>query len=232
MNVVYTALFGDGSRDTVRAPTRVDSDARYLVFSDLPQSHFPAPYVRMPSAAPPAWEPRKQARWHKVNSCALLKTLYGTEGRVDPIQSIWHDASFQLTDVPANILRLRGEAQLAVPRHRNRNCTYTEALECARLKLAQPVTLMCQTDRYKKWGLPPNAGMWETGMLLRDSSSWRTAMFESLWWHEIANFTLRDQVSFPYAMLSSRLVIQDLPVITKLPFAIYRSHNGRGKKRT
>lgn len=232
MNVVYTALFGDASRDTVRVPTRVDPDARYLVFSDLPQSHFPAPYVVMAPLTPPEWEPRKQARWHKVNSCSLLKTLYGKEVRVEPIHSIWHDASFQLTDFPGNILKFLGEAQLAVPRHRDRVCTYAEALECARLKLADPVTLMCQTDRYKKWGLPPDAGMWETGMLLRNSSSWRTTAFESLWWHEINNFTLRDQVSFPYAMLSSHLVIDTLPVITKLPFAIYRSHNGKGKKRT
>lgn len=233
MNVVYTALFGDVSRDTVLAPSKIDPDARYLVFSDQPQSHFPAPYVAMPSQAPNAsWEPRKKARWHKINSCWLFKSLFSKEIRVEPVLSVWHDASFQLTDFPGNIQTLRGEAQLAASIHRDRRCCFEEANECAKLKLADPATLLLQTERYLKWGYPKDNGLWETGVLIRDSSLWRTVAFEDIWWHEINHFTLRDQVSFPYAICSSSLVVTTLPVITKLPFALYRSHNGKGKKRT
>lgn len=233
MNVVYTALFGDASRDTVLPPTYVDPDARYLVFSDLSQKHFPDPYVVMRSMAPlDAWSSRKKARWHKINSCLLFKSLYGEIGRVEPIQTIWHDASFQLVDLPENIHQIRGEAHIAVARHRMRNCLYAEARECAKLNLDEPLTLYAQTERYQNKDFPPQAGLYETGLLLRNSTQWRTAELEGLWWHEVDKFSLRDQVSFPYVLNSSSAVALVLPTIDRLSFATYRSHNGKGKKRT
>lgn len=224
MIVIYTALFGAESIDTVRSPTAVDPNARYLAFTDLPQSHIPAPYVAMESRAPQSsWSPRLKARWHKLNPSMLLADL-------KPTVTIWHDASFQLRVVPQLITKHLSMAQyVALCPHRDRTSYIAEAAECARLKLADPKALLDQVAKYSSWHVPTNA-LWETGLLIRRSGYLH---LESLWWHEVYEHTIRDQISFPLVAQTQPQSVHTLPwKVNELPFATYRSHNRKGQPRT
>lgn len=229
MIVVYTALFGAESLDTVMPPTSVDRSALYLAFTDLPQSRIPAPYVAMESRAPQSsWHPRLKARWHKLNPSMLLNEIRLHEEK--PSQAIWHDASFQLTDTPDNIMKhLPKDKWIALCPHRDRKSYAAEAAECARLRLADPKLLLDQVVKYSSWGVFTGA-LWETGFLIQKLGF---LGLESMWWNEVYTQTIRDQVAFPSVAHRSPSLVHTLPwTVNKLPFATYRSHNRKGKPRT
>lgn len=234
MNVVYTAVFGDITRDQLLPATLEpkDSDTRFFVITNNPQLNVPYPYRLLMSWIPQlSWEPRKMARWYKINSYRVCKYLELTNRVPSHIsQTLWHDASFEVIKPSAEIFKQALGLKLAYSPHRMRNCVYKEIEECKKLKLADPQMLDKQGEEYRRMNWPKEHGLYETGLLLRIPTD-EVYHFEQQWWEELERFTLRDQISFPVVLEQSSLISRVLPcTIDANPGFCYRSHNTRRKK--
>ena len=118
---------------------------------------------------------------------------------IDSEFSLWQDANVALR-VPLSQLCtdwLTGY-DLAVFRHRTRDCLYKEAQICKEKLLDDPEIIDQQTARYRTDGFPENAGLAETSVVLRRHSA-RMERFNELWWEELSAGSVRDQISFMVA---------------------------------
>ena len=134
---------------------------------------------------------RRTARYHKANSHLVFP-----ESRT----TLWLDGAFQLNSEvrPLDLInRYLEQHHLTCFRHPERNCIYQELDACIRLKKDDPDVMRRQIARYKFEGYPPYNGLVETGCLFRRNSP-EIRKFNELWWREIEQGSLRDQLSFNY----------------------------------
>ena len=92
-----------------------------------------------------------------------------------------------------------GDADLAVFRHRLRNCTYDEAVRCRELGLDSVSVIDTQMQRYREVGLPEAYGLPETSVVIRRHSE-RVQRFNDAWWSELCRHSVRDQLAFMFAV--------------------------------
>jgi GT2 family glycosyltransferase len=186
--VVYTAI--TGARDTLKDPLFVPPGWRFVCFTDSPGMRSNIWDVRPVRWTSPDGDPRRTARWHKINAHLLFP-----EDEV----SIWADASVQATGDWRQLLWYLGSFGLATYEHYMRDCAYSEAAECIRLGLDDPMLIMPQVERYRELGYPEHNGLFETSILLRRHTEPRMIKFAELWWDEIMRGSKRDQISANYA---------------------------------
>lgn len=126
--------------------------------------------------------------------------------------SIWVDASFRITS--GNFVGdvLEHAQPLAQFRHPWRDCLYTEAeFSDGLAKYAdERMSMLRQTQRYRRLDFPEHWGLWATGVIARHHT---TAVREmSHYWNwEIENGSYQDQVSHPFACKSAGLRPVELP---------------------
>lgn len=144
---------------------------------------------------PTVWQhptnPRRTARFHKINSHVVLPP-HNT--------CCWVDGSLQIRqDVDLLLLASKylDTDVLATFKHPLRRCVYQELDACIKLRKDHPPTMRQQIARYRAEGYPPLAGMVETSCVLRRTCPQVTA-FNQAWWREIERGSLRDQLSFNY----------------------------------
>jgi len=207
MLVVYTAIIGGKGPDRLR-PLPVARDpmgrpVKYVCFTDGFSFNFTDP--PNPPGAPdwelrlPAWEhedsPRRTARWHKVMAHQALAADA-------PHYSLWLDGSHQLDVEPWSLVDryLSRTAAIATFKHCQRDCVYEEGKACVQLRKDDPAVIARQLDRYRKEGVKPHAGLFETSVFLRRHHQRpEVDRFNELWWAEMTADSLRDQLSVNYA---------------------------------
>lgn len=185
--VVYTAI--TGGRDPLEDPLFVPPGWRFVCFTDSPDVRSRIWEVRPLAWASPDGDPRRTARWHKVNAHKLFPE--------DPV-SIWADASVRVTGDWRHLLWYLGSFGLASYRHYSRDCLYDEARECIRLGLDDPARILGQVTRYQAEGYPEHNGLLETTILVRRHLEPGMMGFAELWWGEISRGSKRDQISVNY----------------------------------
>jgi hypothetical protein len=141
--------------------------------------------------------PRRNARMHKILAHQFVFSEI----------SIWMDSNVALK-VPAQQLvdEYLQSADLAVFRHRTRNCTYDEAQRCRLLQLDTDEIIAHQVHHYKSTGLPGGLGLPETTVVIRRNSE-QVRRFNNAWWSEICRHSVRDQISFMYAAKEAGLAV-------------------------
>lgn len=191
--VVYSAIFGDIG-DKLRARPNRSGDVAFVTFMDKEK----VPRYRAFHAA--KWQVyapqfinenlRRQARAHKVLAHRIFKNCR---------YSLWIDGCFMLID--NNVDRMMEEnlqeADICVFKHRRRNCIAEEVAACIEQKKDDEKVMVNQVERYFREGYPRDNGLAETTAILRRHNKATTA-FNELWWHEISNGSVRDQLSFDY----------------------------------
>lgn len=176
--VVYTAMFG--KYEELKEPTIVTPGWEYVCFSDTEC------YSNVWSINKAMWNetnPQHRAREYKLNA------FFGE-------QSIWLDASFQINCNLDDFWNKHYKDGITAPRHPVRACAYREAQICMRRDL-DGKNVHKQINRYTSEGMPMNAGLISSGILMRDNSQ-QVKDFCALWWEQILNGSLRDQIGFAY----------------------------------
>lgn len=186
--LVYTTT--TGGRDTLKDPLFVPPGWKFVCFTDSRRVRSRIWDVRPTVWASPDGDPRRTARWHKVNADLLFP---------EHDFSIWVDASVQATGDWRHLLWYLGSFGLASYRHYLRDCLYSEGLECIRLGLDDPTLIQEQLARYRSEGYPEHNGLFETTLLLRRHNESAMIEFARLWWDEISHGSKRDQISANYA---------------------------------
>ena len=193
--IVYTCVFGDIGDKLCKLPAPADG-VEYIAFVDRvldPYLHetgwmlHPAVFGHK--------KPRLRARRHKLLAHILFERDFP-----DLEYMLWCDGSLtpRATN-PLDYLKFLGKNDICTFRHSERNCLYQEAEICARYAKDEPEKIRAQTRKYRLEQMPYNHGLAETSVVLRRMTP-KIVQFSELWWDEVTHHSLRDQISFPYAM--------------------------------
>jgi hypothetical protein len=176
--IIYTALFGP--YEELKEPSVITPGWRYVCVTDQDIKSDWWDICMFTGTE----NPQKDARIIKI------KSFYGD-------QSIWIDASFQINTNLDDFWNKHYKGGITAPRHPVRACAYREAQICMRRDL-DGKNVEKQINRYTNEGMPMNAGLISSGILMRDNSQ-PVKDFCSLWWDQIVNGSLRDQIGFAYS---------------------------------
>lgn len=186
---VFTCVVG--KRDSLRED-QFPCTARYVAFVDAPRlsatwSQLPVPLLFASY--------RRNSRQPKILAHQYVESGY----------SLWLDAAVALRAPVESLIEdwLR-DADLALFCHESRACTYDEAEECQRRELDDPTIIEHQAATYRSRGLPPKLGLARCSVLLRRHTA-AVENFNNLWWSEYCRHSVRDQISFMYAVYRSGL---------------------------
>jgi len=123
--------------------------------------------------------------------------------------NIWIDGNIHLKkDISCFLgdLANRKDLIFAYP-HPVRDCVYEEAETCITLKRDSVEIIRKQVDRYKLLGYPEHNGLLETGVLFRKNLP-ETVRFMKLWWEEVKNYSIRDQLSFNFLIWKYNFLVK------------------------
>ena len=153
--------------------------------------------------------PRKTARWHKLHSHILFP---------DSDYVIWADGTqqfiqgFKFSDMLKYLLDENSNKKYDIVtfKHPNRVCIYEEAEECKLLFKDIPEVMDMQVKGYRKENYPVNNGLSETSCIIRTNSN-KIKMLNSLWWAEVGEKSIRDQLSLNYCAWKLKIPIGLMP---------------------
>lgn len=175
-----------GGRDAIR-DDQTWGDAKWLAFAPKESAtgrwEAVEPYDRFKSA-------RRNSRAPKILAHRFANADY----------SIWMDANIALKVDPQVVIdEFLKDKDLAVFRHPERQCLYDEAVLCAKARLDDPETIIAQVSRYERQGFGKGRGLAECNVLIRRHTA-AVERFDNAWWAEWCAGSVRDQISFPYAL--------------------------------
>lgn len=179
-----------GGKDTLRDPDTVYDSCDYVAFVDTP-----GPLKTWKQIKPynfsciDTYTHRRNAKVYKV-----LSTLFFPQYKY----IIWHDACFQLTIDPIEIIRKYGENDLYLTSHPLRDCAYDE-MRVIRGVVDDVKPVLDQEVYYKSKNFPPHYGLYSMGTFLRKVSPAVTTL-ELKWWEHICKYSSRDQCSFTHCL--------------------------------
>ncbi len=218
--VVYTAV-SDGY-DVLQPVSSKWKDARFVAFSDNPEQGGGWEYQPL---CHDYTDPCRNAKIHKI-----LPHRYFPEADF----TIWIDGCVRIISEQSVSLLLDKflkNADLAVFRHRIRDCAYEEAGVCIERGKDLPEVIERQMARYRIAGYPEAAGLAECTVLIRRNTA-ATRDFCEAWYAEINQYSRRDQLSFNYTTRRLDFRYNEMPgSIVRNKHFLWLSH-GNGSMRT
>lgn len=191
MKVIYTVI--TGGKDELNDNINIQG-ARAVCFTDDP------------NLKSMVWEIRQIPSLYKdirrdSRTVKMLPHIFFPEAT----HSLYLDANI-ISKVP--IQRLIDEwledVDIAVFKHRTRNCLFDEADECIRLELDAKDVIEGQKLRYT--GFPKQKGLYQCGVILRKHTRQIKRLNEA-WFAEYMTGSKRDQISFPYVLEQEGIAI-------------------------
>ena len=189
--VVYVPLFDNFEDLPMPNPDGKlprDCKVRHVCLTDksCPQSvegweyEFPRRYFKD--------DPRRESR-----RCIALSHKYFPDADV----TIMHGASLRLLATTAEVLEWLDDADMAAFKHPHRDCIYDEAKVVLALGKDAAANVEPQMEAYKAEGFPAHYGLAALTMLVRRHTD-AVAAFNTFWWGQVKQYSVRDQLSFNY----------------------------------
>ena len=148
-------------------------------------------------------DPRRNSRYHK-----LIPSRFFPEYDYH----IWMDGSMELKVPAQTLIDELWDNDIMVFKHSVRDCAYKEAVECLRLKLDDPVTINDYLNKLKRFKYPEHNGLGETKVVVRRNTP-KVHRFNKDWFYELMTGSLRDQISFNFAVYLNNLKVKYMPPI-------------------
>ena len=206
--LVYTAEFG-GYEQEILKPYRPEYskgvEKSYWRFSD---THFPS-YHHVWQQGISLLEmdhirsPQYKSRFHKTDPY-----LHFHEGFFD--YTIWVDANVELKVDPEVLIKLLGDDDIMVFRHRDRVDIDQEGEAVVRLKGQDQRVIRRQIEHYKESGYWHFVPLPETGITVRRVNK-KVQEFNKMWWDQLNRFSVRDQMSFGFCAWKCGLKVGFFP---------------------
>lgn len=211
--VIYTAVLGD--YDELKNPLYVDKKIDYVCFTN--NTELTSDIWHMVNIDVADGEYRRYARKLKM-SPHILFPQYET--------SIWVDAKFLIkADLRSYIEKYQKNKPILCFPHFERNCIYEEGKACIKSGRGKKEAIERQLEQYYKQGYPSEAGLYETGCLVRKHNNLVCQRIMNDWDLELKKYSLRDQISFPYVCWKNEFLpdICDLNILEN-EWLIYTEH--------
>ena len=107
-----------------------------------------------------------------------------------------------VSDVVPMINQMNEEEFLALHKHDRRTCAYKEAAAFYHIprlkKFAKQAKV--QMEEYRRQGFPEEFGLFENPIIIRHHNDKECIRLMELWWKQLVMFSMRDQISLPYAI--------------------------------
>lgn len=133
---------------------------------------------------------RRNARYHK-----LLSHLFFPEYDY----TIWIDGRIEILCKIDKLIEQLGDNDILTCYHPERKNAYDESVECARRILDDPETVSDHMARMRADGFPDQSGLAETKIVVRRNND-AVTRFNREWFYQLMTGSLRDQLSFNYAV--------------------------------
>lgn len=197
---VYTTVLNDYSR-VLPPPNSLLEVADFFLLTD---SDLEVPGWNRLSIQPSHTDPRRAAKLYKLLPHIILE---------DYDFSLWLDGNIELLENGDSLIKEFAAADDAIClfHHRSRNCLYDEAVECKKWNKDDPKTIDAQIERYKMAGHPVGAGLYMGGLLLRRHTDPQCKAAMQLWWTELLNGSVRDQLALPLVLQTIKPKVRPLP---------------------
>ncbi len=193
---VFTSITGD--KDRLREMESIKDGAKFVAYVDKP---IVSSTWEMKPSYNKFIDPRRNSRIQKILSHQYVGTEY----------SIYLDGNIKLLCTPKELIdKYLGEYDLAVYKHPTRDCTYDEAITCAKRGLDDIETIIEQAKMYEDSGYAKHKGLSECGIIFRRNTP-QVKAFEDAWWSEFCRHSRRDQISFMYAIDKVGLPFNQVP---------------------
>jgi hypothetical protein len=188
--VVYTALFTDDIEYVYGTLPEYENDsADFICFTNTPHLKSNTWDIKLVDIEDDT-SPRKQARKYKMLPHKYLPEYDAW---------IWMDNSCLFRYDPADLFEFYMKySDICLHEHCDRTNIEQEAQVIIQRNLDDPAIVNKQIQRYKQEKYQ-DQGLYETGILMRRNNH-DVINFNEMWWQEIDNNSIRDQISFPYVL--------------------------------
>lgn len=141
------------------------------------------------------------------------------------IRSIWIDGNLELID---SLQFLVNKGHLCLMTHPDRDCIYKEAERCIELKKDSFEVISSQMERYRTLSYPENNGLVATGVIVR-THNFQNMMLGEIWWDEVQNHSVRDQLSFNFVAHNRQIPFETFPFLQGFQYH-YHLHRIKAQK--
>lgn len=126
--------------------------------------------------------------------------------------SIWVDGNVRFRVSPETLVKnhLPKGVDLASFAHPDRSCLYEEAEFCIQKRKGKRAAIVDQVNHYKEDGMPSKFMLAETKCVIRRHTS-KMVDFNELWWEQLSDYSVRDQISLPYVMWKTGIRMNTIP---------------------
>jgi len=200
--VVYTATFG--GYDKIRAPTVVSPDADYILYTDR---NYDVPPWQIKDISGSAMLYDRRTRRVMARQMKILPNWFSSPA-IEYV--IWHGGNVQLTCDPADLISCLGDKDIAAIKHSQRDCIYDEAKACIDFRMDDEFTIHNQMKRYHANKYPAHKGLHAAFVLVRRNTA-EVAELCRVWWGEVCNGSIRDQLSFDYCCWKLGVEVATIP---------------------
>jgi hypothetical protein len=202
--VIYTCI--TGGYDIVNEPEYIDSDFDYVIISDdKPKAQSLWKWVDANEVIPQhIIDNTRRNRYCKINGSKIFKNYK---------YSIYIDGNFKITGDIKWMLGRISQSGVALFKHPQRDCIYSEALACIAAGYGNLEGIKRQMNRYLLEGMPLKFGMFECGVMLRENENKICNNLMTLWWNEVEKYSYRDQLSIMYCVWKLKMTKEDIGLL-------------------
>lgn len=209
---IYTANLGgiDAPQHHLLQPQGIDVH----VFTDRPEAYANMPTYKIHKIKPlPPQLARLTARKIKI----IYPNTHPELNQYDVL--VWIDANMQLKYNALKLIKkMRNDVLF---NEHGRNCLYDEGHACIDIGKDTAANILPQLDKYQAEGVPANMGMVATGLMIRKNTP-AIKRFNEIWYNEVKNHSIRDQISVMYALYKTGL---DYDFISQNQLDIVRNYH-------
>lgn len=213
MITVFNASFYGGDRQMkMPVPQRLFDGVEYVMFTnnkDLPTDNTWR-YIYMDTD-----NPRLSAREIKIKIHEYFSTSE---------YWMWLDSNMKVETDPNKIVNhyMSNHDICAMP-HPERNNWYDESKLIVDSNRDDREVVIKMVNRYFDEGCMPTS-LYETGVLLRRNTD-KVIEFNNIWWEELSNGSIRDQLSFPYSAWKCGMAINTFAGTNSVNALRYKNKN-------
>jgi len=218
--VVYTCIVGNN--DVLREVANPESNIDYVCFTNHDIQSKTWGIRKIPGYLN-YLDPVKIARCIKIMPHVFLKEY---------IISVWVDGNIEVKRDINDFIEDSLTGYFAIPKHPLRICIYEEAKAVLKLNKDRPDIVNLQMSEYFRREYPVSYGLVQSGIIIRKHNHEKSIEICNSWWNEVRTFSIRDQLSFNFAIWKKDINIDVIhPSILGSNYFQLWSHISKGCER-
>lgn len=203
--IVYTSIFGN--YDPLIEPLYESENCEYWAITDqeIPQGSM---WKKFDTKNIPGFD--DMDGYHKSKFCKMFPQILFPENEY----SVWVDGNVQIVaDLYPLVDRLKDSCFIATFQNPFHDCIYTEMNYNICENNVSIDALINQINIYRAEGFPKHFGMREMTIIVRKHNNQECIDMMNLWWNQVNQYTMRDQISFPYIIWKSGMKMDDVQLL-------------------